>query len=451
MLQENNTRDSGTSSGAGSGTATGWPARGVTFHLSDLCYCRTDPSGILQSGNTAFQRINEFTWSELIGASHMILRHPEMPKAVFHLIMQSLEQGEPIGAYVMNRAKSGRLHWVFSVIMPISGGFMSVQLKPNSALLAEVAALYRDLHAAEQDPAQALSPEDSAARLTARLTEMGLPNYRAFMAKGLTTELLSIDQTLNRGVDDRLESFDEMAGAVREIVFEANRLYADFRKIEQIPVNLRLQASRCEAAGGPVSVISDNYSNLAREALTFAARFTGFGQEVLDEINSGLFLMGATRLQREMCLSLACDDSPEAPVDFAREAAQMKRHQKRSGEMTRAAVTHILDTAKRFIADSRRMRRFVGGLDVIRVTCRIETGWLPDRDGGFRDIISKLDRFHEDVERRMKRIDALNDIIIEGASTLLNRRKSARYWRRITPPPPPRNMTQIAPAPIGRG
>lgn len=391
------------------------------FHISEQFFSRTDDRGVIQSGNSVFQRISGFEWDELIGAPHKVVRHPDMPKAVFWLLWQALQKGEPIGAYVKNKTKSGRYYWVFAVVMPIVGGYLSVRLKPTSAMLTEVQQLYRDLRAKELDASLDISPEDSAKALLKQIAQMGIPNYRVFMSKALTSELMSSDQVQRKPVDDRLEAFDEMAQAVNEIFVEANLLYADFRRIEQIPVNLRLQASRCEASGGPVSVISANYSNLAREALSFASRFTDFGQDVLDEINMGLFLMGATRLQREMCLSFEKEKSDDAPIDFLREIKLMKGHRERFGETTRMSVARILEKAEGFIEDSRRMRRFVGGLDVTRVTCRIETGWLPDDDGGFHDIIDKLDAFHEDVERRMKRIDALNDNIIERAAALLNR------------------------------
>lgn len=403
--------------------------RAADFFLSDLFYSRTDARGVIRAGNSVFQRISEFDWDELIGAPQKIIRHPDMPRAVFWLLWDALKRGEPIGAYVKNQTKSGRYYWVYAVMMPIPGGYLSVRLKPSSDLLAPVMALYADVRALEEDPNQDVSPEESAHNLIRRINDLGIPSYLAFMAKGLTAELLSADTARGKPVDDRLQVFDEMADAVNEIFTEANLLYADFRRIEQIPINLRLQASRCEAAGGPVSVISANYSNLAREALAFAAKFTDFGQDVLSEINMGLFMMGATRLQREMGLALETENGDASPVDFLRETEGLRRHQRRSGEMAQAAVVRILEKCQSFIDHSRRMRRFVGGLDVTRVTCRIETGWLPDVDGGFHDIIQKLDRFHEDVERRMKRIDALNDQIIEGANTLLNRSKTGTFRR----------------------
>ncbi|WP_172331703.1 PAS domain-containing protein [Mangrovicoccus sp. HB161399] len=406
-----------------SGTAI---ARGSEFHISELFFSRTDTRGVIASGNAVFQRISGFTYDELLNAPHKIVRHPDMPKAVFWLLWHRLQKGEPIGAYVKNRTKSGGYYWVFAVVMPITGGYLSVRLKPTSKLFERVQGLYKELRTKELEAPADYSPENSAQEMNAAIKALGYPNYVAFMAAGLTAELMSRDKIGAKPVDDRLQAFDAMSKAVGDIFDEANALYADFRRIEQIPVNLRLQASRCEASGGPVSVISANYSNLAREALAFASRFTDFGQRVLDEISLGLFMMGSARLQREMNRAFEAEDHGASPIDHQREMALLAGHMQRCGDMARSTVGRILEQCERFIDDSRRMRRFVGGLDVTRVTCRIETGWLPDADGGFHDIIDKLDAFHEDVERRMKRIDSLNDNIIERTNALLNRSASRK-------------------------
>ncbi|MBE3639898.1 PAS domain-containing protein [Mangrovicoccus sp. HB182678] len=397
------------------------PGRNAEFHISELFFSRTDHRGVIASGNAVFQRISGFTYEELLNAPHKVVRHSDMPKAVFWLLWHRLQKGEPIGAYVKNKTKGGGYYWVFAVVMPITGGYLSVRLKPSSKMFEKVQGIYKTLRDKELAAPSEITPEASAQDMIARLKQAGYPNYVAFMAAGLTAELMSRDKIGGKPVDDRLEAFDTMSRAVGEIFAEANALYADFRRIEQIPVNLRLQASRCEASGGPVSVISANYSNLAREALAFAERFTDFGQRVLDEISLGLFMMGSARLQREMTAAFRAEAALESPVDHEREMALLSAHMKRCGEMARSTVTRIQEQCENFIDDSRRMRRFISGLDVTRVTCRIETGWLPDDDGGFHDIIDKLDAFHEDVERRMKRIDALNDNIIERTTTLLNR------------------------------
>ncbi|MGB0660106.1 MAG: PAS domain-containing protein [Mangrovicoccus sp.] len=390
------------------------------FKISEMFFSRTDSRGVIQAGNDVFMRISGYEWENLIGAPHKLIRHPDMPKAVFWLLWSEIKKGNPIGAYVKNRTKKGNPYWVFAVVMPVEGGYLSVRMKPTSEIFEKTQALYKQQLEREAAEGTNYTPEDSAQDLVKAITDMGFTSYGTFMATAVNAELVSKDKKMNEH-DDRLEAFEGMVKSVADIFEETNLLYQDFRRIEQIPVNLRLQASRCEASGGPVSVISANYSNLARDALSFALRFTKFAQNVLDQINEGLFLMCAARLQREMVAIFEAENADESPVDHQKEVEALTACQKDYGDRARASVAVISERAKEFLADSRQMRRFVGGLDVTRVTCRIETGWLPDADDGFQEIIRRLDEFHLDVERRLKRIDELNDDIIDRSTALLTR------------------------------
>lgn len=394
------------------------------FHISELFFSRTDERGVIQSGNPVFQRVSGFTWTELLNAPHKLVRHDDMPKAVFWLLWAALKRGEPIGAYVKNRTKTGGHYWVFAVVAPIEGGYLSVRLKPTSQMFEAIPDLYASLRRSEKEDPAETTPEVSAQALLAHLEGLGFPGYQTFMANALTHELTARDQNMREPLDDRLAAFDRMREAVHDIFNEANELHAEFRRIEQIPINLRLQASRTEASGGPVSVISANYRNLAKDTLEFADRFTDFGKTVLDEISMGLFLMGVARLQREMTLDFQADTAQDIPIDKVAETRRLQANLVLSGGSARASVQRIHTLARNFSEDSRRMRRFVGGLDVTRVTCRIETGWLDDRSGGFQDIINKLNAFHEVVEGKLTRIDQLNDNIIARAEALLNRSQS---------------------------
>ena len=117
----------------------------VPFSLAELFFSRTDERGIILAGNSIFQRISMYAWEELLKKPHNIIRHPHMPKAVFWLLWETIKKGEPIGAYVKNRAKDGRYYWVFAIVTPIEGGYLSVRLKPSSAFLQVVEQEYKTL------------------------------------------------------------------------------------------------------------------------------------------------------------------------------------------------------------------------------------------------------------------------------------------------------------------
>lgn len=51
---------------------------------------KTDVTGKIVYGNSYFTEISGYKESELIGAPHNILRHPDMPKALFYLMWEHL-------------------------------------------------------------------------------------------------------------------------------------------------------------------------------------------------------------------------------------------------------------------------------------------------------------------------------------------------------------------------
>jgi PAS domain S-box-containing protein len=79
---------------------------------------KTDPKGIIEYGNDYFFEISGYTESELVGQPHNIIRHPDMPKVVFKLMWDRIQQKKNIMAIVKNMAKDGRYYWVITDFEP---------------------------------------------------------------------------------------------------------------------------------------------------------------------------------------------------------------------------------------------------------------------------------------------------------------------------------------------
>lgn len=73
---------------------------------------KTDPQGVITYGNDYFVEIAGYKESEMIGQPHNMIRHPDMPKVVFKLMWDRIQNGKPIMAVVKNMAKDGRYYWV---------------------------------------------------------------------------------------------------------------------------------------------------------------------------------------------------------------------------------------------------------------------------------------------------------------------------------------------------
>ncbi len=122
----------------------------------DFIVSKTDLKGIITYGNRIFIEISGYSERELLGSPHSILRHPDMPRAVFKLLWDTIQSKQEICAYVKNLAKDGSFYWVFANITPSSDprgnliGYYSVRRKPRPEAIQVVDGLYRTMLEAER-------------------------------------------------------------------------------------------------------------------------------------------------------------------------------------------------------------------------------------------------------------------------------------------------------------
>jgi len=86
--------------------------------LVDIIVSQSDLKGFIIYANPIFYKIAGYTYGKLIGENHNIIRHPEMPKAVFKLLWEQLENKQEVYCFIKNRAKNNRYYWVFAYIRP---------------------------------------------------------------------------------------------------------------------------------------------------------------------------------------------------------------------------------------------------------------------------------------------------------------------------------------------
>ncbi|MBB3210375.1 aerotaxis receptor [Rhodopirellula rubra] len=170
--------------------------RESVFKVNELFFSTTDQRGVIRYGNGVFTRVSGYESEELIGKAHSIVRHPDMPRSVFRLFWNTLGEGETIAAYVKNRSKDGSYYWVMAVAAPISGGYLSVRLKPTSGLLDTVAGVYSGVLADERAASENGMSKDEVAEigllsLMAEINRLGFADYPSFMRHALSSEMVS--------------------------------------------------------------------------------------------------------------------------------------------------------------------------------------------------------------------------------------------------------------------
>jgi len=122
----------------------------------DFIVSKTDTKGRITYVNKIFMDLAEYSESELLGKPHNIVRHPDMPRAVFKLLWDRIKNKEEIFAYVINKTKNNNSYWVFANVTASLDergniiGYYSVRRKPNPKALEIIKPLYSSMIQAEK-------------------------------------------------------------------------------------------------------------------------------------------------------------------------------------------------------------------------------------------------------------------------------------------------------------
>jgi aerotaxis receptor len=120
----------------------------VSFPDGKVLISKTDAKGIITYANDEFVAISGYTREELIGKSHNIVRHPDMPPQAFKWLWDDIKAGKPWRNIVKNRCKNGDHYWVRATVSPIFEegritGYVSMRRAPTRSQIDEAAETYR--------------------------------------------------------------------------------------------------------------------------------------------------------------------------------------------------------------------------------------------------------------------------------------------------------------------
>ena len=246
--------------------------REVPFPTGRYVVSKTDLKGVTTYANDAFVELSGFTRDEIIGASHNIVRHPDMPPQAFEDLWRTIQAGLPWRGIVKNRCKNGDHYWVDAFVVPIresdqTVGYMSVRTAPARAAIAAAEALYQRLNAtrATLDTRVPLLKRISIrTRLLATMAFLGI-----LIAGGTMVGMGGISLTndaLERTYQARLEPIDTL-GRITTLMSE-NRAHImlglqhnpsnEFSKLHEHPVTLHTDtiARNAEEIGKLIAQLS---------------------------------------------------------------------------------------------------------------------------------------------------------------------------------------------------
>lgn len=130
---------------------------------NDFIVSKTDLSGKITYCNKIFMKMAEYSEDELLGKPHSIIRHPDMPKAVFKFLWDTIPTKQEVFAFVVNKTKNNNHYWVFTNVtasVDRNGkiiGYYSVRRKPSPKALEVIIPLYKEMIRVEKSEGVAAS------------------------------------------------------------------------------------------------------------------------------------------------------------------------------------------------------------------------------------------------------------------------------------------------------
>ena len=152
----------------------------IVMRDDDFIVSKTDTKGRIIYANKIFVEFSGYTQCEILNKQHNIVRHPDMPRAVFNLLWDTIKSGEEFNGYVKNMSRDGSYYWVFANVTPSYDknkrniGYYSVRRKPSKEALNVIIPIYKEMLTAEKNagPKDAISA--SAAILLDKLAPLGV-------------------------------------------------------------------------------------------------------------------------------------------------------------------------------------------------------------------------------------------------------------------------------------
>ncbi|TKJ28528.1 PAS domain-containing protein [Blastococcus sp. CCUG 61487] len=165
-----------------------------TFGRDELIVSKTDLRGVITYANDVFLRVSGYAMAEIIGQPHNLIRHPDMPRAVFQLLWDTLAARRELFAYVNNLAADGSHYWVLAHMTPSFGpdgsvtGYHSSRRKPSPRAVDAIRPLYERLLAEERRHPTARAAVAASSQLLTELVDEHGGSYDELVWSVINTE-----------------------------------------------------------------------------------------------------------------------------------------------------------------------------------------------------------------------------------------------------------------------
>jgi aerotaxis receptor len=419
------------------------------FALDELFFSITDQKGIIRSGNDVFVRVAGYERvEELIGEPHNVIRHPDMPRAVFKLLWDYLGQGKVFAGYVKNVATDGAYYWVMALVVPIPGGYLSVRFKPSGRHFGLVGALYSELLAVERAAGSAPGAwrdgmRAAGERLSAWLEENGFASYDELMYTALAAEMASrraklsgrpsaarpeagrhaygeggevgdtlrVCQTVDHHLDDLFASVGPFLELIEKLNAKSSSLLALSDDVHLVSLNGLIASYRVGGTGAGLAAVTHDLARIAEESTALITEMT----EILSlgsPLHETAFSIAAAKLQMEMAIffanELLCAGDAQAldAPSLARTREDLKVLVDSFSNTTvrmLEALSRAQESMARLIRVHAQLKAALRRLSKVRVTGKVQASHVAGASN-FQDLFERIFEQTQIADRELREL-----------------------------------------------
>ncbi len=125
------------------------------IYTEEVLISQSDLDGKITYVNDVFCDVSGYNRDDLIGSTYEIIRHPDMPNAVFEKLWTNINNGLLWTGLIKNLRSTGEYYWVDLSVLPIKDkddkvtGFISCARPPARKNIKENEALYEKILSSE--------------------------------------------------------------------------------------------------------------------------------------------------------------------------------------------------------------------------------------------------------------------------------------------------------------
>ena len=186
-----------------------------------LIISKTDKDGKITYVNENFIKISGYTKDELIGKSHNIVRHPDMPSYVFRNLWKVITQGKIWQGVIKNRKKNGNSYFVKTMVAPMFNS--NGEIKEYIAFRVDITKLIKATEEAQR---------------AKKAKELFLANMSHEIRTPLTGVIGFIDILKRKNLDDEAKHIVDVISNSADMLLNIVNDILDISKIENDGVTI---------------------------------------------------------------------------------------------------------------------------------------------------------------------------------------------------------------------